>query len=775
MKALLSLMLFVVVNAHANEAGQVFDRIRSSMVLVNIFDERNEAEGAGSGVVVDERRVITNCHVVREAAAVRVTWGENILPARVVLEDDERDLCQLDVPDLEAKPVKIRAVADVQVGETAFAIGNPLGLGLSVSNGIVSGVKEYQGQHMIFSSTPIAPGSSGGGLFDAEGRLIGVTSAMLSRGQNYNRSVPADDIAQLARRGKAPKMTPDPGPDPDWSGQAEMLRSSEQWGKLAEWSRQWGSAYPTSSVADRYLGLALINLNQPEHAQQILLNAVRLDPRDAFAHAYLGIAYQVQGEKEKANQALKKAMQLNPIAGYFPQLRAEWQMKAFEYEAMLESARDVTRLEPWNEYGWRYQAVALHELRRLDEAIQAYRTVLRLKPDDEFATSRLAALLAAGGASADAHNLLTGAAKNQASNAIAWVNIGVGEEKKKNIGEAERAYRKALELDPKLAKVWLRLGVVLNWSGRSQEGEKAIRKALELKPDFADAWIELSDVLRLRGAKAEQKEAMEKAFALAPSSTRAAYGIAILRQEKHDFEGMIAPLQTASLSDPTNAEVWALLGDAMVLTGRADEGYKALQKAQEIDPKNLVMLGAFARYYGTRGRYNDSLSFAEQALAINGADPASWSGKGYSLLKLGRFIEAAQALETAVRLQPDFVNAWINLGETYLRGKQLGKAIATLEKTLTMAPRAMDAQLYLVQSYAASSQYAKAQKRLDVLIAQSPNYPVAWYMLAGINLAQNNRQGALDAYAKLKRLDPKLAREMREKSRLRFPVITLPD
>ena len=493
------------------------------------------------------------------------------MPAVLELEDVERDLCQLRVDDLRAKPVVIRAVKDVAPGEAVFAVGNPLGLGLSVSSGIVSMVKEFQGERLVFSSTPVSPGSSGGGLFDVEGKLVAVTSAMLSRGQNHNVSVPANGILELARRGKEPVRPVNHGPDPDWVTQAEVLRTSMQWAKLVEFARQWGSVYPTASLADAYLGLALYNVGQPDRAQQLLLNAVR-DPGNALARAYLAMVLHDLGDMESANRYLEQAMRLDPSSGYYWQLRADWQQKERNYAGLLETAQEIVRREPWNSRGWAFQGAALHALKRYAEAAQAYRASLRLNPNDQAVTSGLAAVLALSGAEADARQVLTGASHSQPYDAHSWITIGLGEEKKSKPVEAERAYRRALELDARSELAWHRLGVVLAMTGRRQDAEKAFRKALELKPDLAEAMADLADVLQLRDEKVERKQLLEKAYVVSPSSPRVAYSLAALRREMHDYPGMIEPLQTVARANPKSAQVWSWLGDAMVHSGRGIQG-----------------------------------------------------------------------------------------------------------------------------------------------------------------------------------------------------------
>ena len=146
-------------------------------------------------------------------------------------------------------------------------------------------------------------------------------------------------------------------------------------------------------------------------------------------------------------------------------------------------------------------------------------------------------------------------------------------------------------------------------------------------------------------------------------------------------------------------------------------------------------------------------------------------------MQLRRYPEAIPALETATRLQPDLVTAWINLGEAYLRSKQLGKAIPALEHALKSMPLARDAQMFLSQAYAASGQSAKAKGQLKILLGQAPDFAQAWGMLTLVSLSLGEQTDALEAYNKLKLINPAMAREMNLAYRKQNPMppVQLPD
>lgn len=142
-------------------------------------------------------------------------------------------------------------------------------------------------------------------------------------------------------------------------------------------------------------------------------------------------------------------------------------------------------------------------------------------------------------------------------------------------------------------------------------------------------------------------------------------------------------------------------------------------------------------------------------------------------MQLRRYPEAIPALETATRLQPDLVAAWINLGEAYLRINQIGKAIPALEQALKFMPQAIDAQMFLSQAYAASGQIEKAQAQLKTLLNQAPNFAPAWGMIALAHLRLGDHTGAVEAYNKLKLINPALAREISLAYRKQNPMSPL--
>ncbi len=163
-------------------------------------NEKTNTTTQGSAVAVDDRHLATNCHIVEKATSITIHSGENTIGARrsgLSVGKGSPDRCLLYADEQLPAFAAIRRWDDLNVGERVYAIGVPQGfdlnLSLTLTDGILSG-KRTDGQHRLVQTTaPISHGSSGGGLFDSSGRLVGITTFSLRSGQNLNFAIAAED------------------------------------------------------------------------------------------------------------------------------------------------------------------------------------------------------------------------------------------------------------------------------------------------------------------------------------------------------------------------------------------------------------------------------------------------------------------------------------------------------------------------------------------------------------------------------------------------------
>jgi serine protease DegQ len=150
-------------------------------------EEDRGGGGLGSGVVMSrDGHILTNNHVIQGAGAIAVALAEGRpAPAEVVGTDPETDLAVLKIEGRNLQPIALGDSDGAQIGDVVLAIGNPFGVGQTVTQGIVSGTGRNRVgintfENFIQTDAAINPGNSGGALVDAAGRLIGINTAILS-------------------------------------------------------------------------------------------------------------------------------------------------------------------------------------------------------------------------------------------------------------------------------------------------------------------------------------------------------------------------------------------------------------------------------------------------------------------------------------------------------------------------------------------------------------------------------------------------------------------
>lgn len=171
--------------------AMVFEKVKDSVVIVKVFDEQGEMLGFGSGVKLPSGRIVTNFHVVKDGWCFQVGSGHSYFAATVRARDADKDMCLLEAPGLNVPPVSVGSTSGLKVGDRVYAVGSPQGLELSLSEGLVSQLRGGPPPY-IQTTAAISPGSSGGGLFDSRGSLVGITSFFFKGGENLNFAIPAD-------------------------------------------------------------------------------------------------------------------------------------------------------------------------------------------------------------------------------------------------------------------------------------------------------------------------------------------------------------------------------------------------------------------------------------------------------------------------------------------------------------------------------------------------------------------------------------------------------
>ena len=173
----------------SGDASDIYKKTKNSIFVVFAKNVDDQVISQGSAVAISENKLVTNWHVVSEASSVVVSSSGIEFSVDIEGKIKNLDLAVLYQNNHKLSAVKIQMDAP-QEGEKVFAIGAPLGLDKTISEGIISSIRKDKENTIYQITAPISPGSSGGGVFNTKGELLGVTTSQLKYGQNLNFAIP---------------------------------------------------------------------------------------------------------------------------------------------------------------------------------------------------------------------------------------------------------------------------------------------------------------------------------------------------------------------------------------------------------------------------------------------------------------------------------------------------------------------------------------------------------------------------------------------------------
>jgi hypothetical protein len=181
--------------------NDLFKSASQSVYVVLAFADQTALENIqplaqGSAVAIDDFHLLTNCHVLEGGGVFVIGKSESdtLNTATITQADYSGDRCIVRSNNAVTPVQGIRRFESLEVGEGVFAIGSPSGLENTLSEGLISGKRNYNDLGLVQTSASISPGSSGGGLFDSWGNLVGITTMYLRDAQNLNFAISADEF-----------------------------------------------------------------------------------------------------------------------------------------------------------------------------------------------------------------------------------------------------------------------------------------------------------------------------------------------------------------------------------------------------------------------------------------------------------------------------------------------------------------------------------------------------------------------------------------------------
>ena len=298
----------IPVNGHALTSDQVFDKVKDAIVVVKTYDSKGRMKIQGSGVIISPGKIATSCHVVKGGASFKVCRGKQIVSAILYAEDQDKDIGILDARGIEGKPGQLGKAAYLKVGVPVYAVGAPQGLELSLSEGIVALLRGGP-PPFIQTTAALFPGSIGGGLFDGEGRLVGLTTLYMESGQSLSFAMPVEWIGET-KPGR--KIAAGSRGRTEWLKRAIALEKFKDWQDLLDWCLKWTKSEPLNAEALYNLGIAHGNLKHYGDAIEAFRQAVHINPNYSGAWNNLGDTYRKLNRYKDAIESFRKALRIRP-------------------------------------------------------------------------------------------------------------------------------------------------------------------------------------------------------------------------------------------------------------------------------------------------------------------------------------------------------------------------------------------------------------------------------------------------------------------------------
>jgi len=339
-------------------------RIKPSTVIIFVYNDKGEFLKLGSGFFINQNGdVITNYHVIQGASSAEIkTADEKTYPITyIVAVDEQNDLIRLSVniPSKSVYPLSLNKTIP-EVGERIIVYGSPLGLENTVSDGIVSAIRDIPDYGRIIQITaPISPGSSGSPVLNMNGEVIGIATFQMIEGQNLNFAIPSEKIVSLNLIREKKILTTE-----ELFGQENKTEKYSDYDEACEKAlyfmekEDYEKALLYLEIAIKteispskeylYLAIGLCNNELGNYAKAIeaYKQAIRIDPDLADAYYNLGLAYDELGFYKDAIEAYKQTIHINPdYASPFYSLGRIYSLNGL-YKDSIEAYKQAIRIDP---------------------------------------------------------------------------------------------------------------------------------------------------------------------------------------------------------------------------------------------------------------------------------------------------------------------------------------------------------------------------------------------------------------------------------------------
>lgn len=668
--------VFLFLFASQVQAGvnltKLVQKIQPAVVTVITYDQNKNLLGQGSGFFIDKKgHLITNYHVLKGAYSAEVkTFDGKKYPIELIIADNETmDLIKLFVA-IPGEAIKwVKATKDLPyVAERVLVIGSPMGLERTVSEGIVSAIREIPRVGQVLQiSAPISPGSSGSPITNMKGEVIGVASFYLLKGQNLNFAVPGKYLFDLKDVGKTIsnwtweisqksviKLKPQKGrlfvdTEPKGaririlnikpkfyqgieleSGKYHIEVSTDGYQTKKLWVRLGAEEDKTIRIclkqsvnrlsADDWFqkGLVLENINEYRQAIELYNKAIKLKPKEVKYYVHRSDTYHSLATEQVLNKKYDKAIET---------LR----YSINDISTTIEITKNMPHMDMILELGLFSRAIRYNDLAKLykeSDKADKFSNAIRCNAHAKIDSSKAIKLAISNG--------ITPSTK--AYFALGAAHVGLIEFK-----EGIRALNRAILIDNENMEAAIMLNDTYN---------KYISKG-DLNADMLIYPTISSEMLYSKGEYSKAIAQSNEAIAIDEEDVLAYYYRGVSYIGLNNYQQGIEDLNTVLQLYPKYAEAYYSLGRIYYLLGNVEQAIIECDKCISLNPPAL--LKAFTLFYRGDsnlriGNYHQAITDFNNGINLNPNAGILYRGRGFVYRRLGDHQQSIKDMRTAAKL-----------------------------------------------------------------------------------------------------------------------------
>lgn len=401
---------------------------------------------------------------------------------------------------------------------------------------------------------------------------------------------------------------------------------------------------------------------------------------------------------------------------------------------------------------------SLTELRRYDEAVEAYDRAIGLKPDYAWAWARKARTLRLTNRLAESMVCYDEALRLQPRYGWAWRGKGIIHDRRGEYEEALLCYVTAARYDPDEVWNWFNQADALLKLNRPDEALACLKQALDRDPTHPNSWAHIGQIYRGMGRYEEAVGAYRRAIEIDPRYAWAYNGCGLALKMLKRLEEALAAFRNAARYDPGEFWHWYNLTEVLIDLRRGDEAIQPASELTRISPTNAIAWAKYGQVLRYARLLEDAMHAYQHAVEIDPAYGWAWNGLGIVYERLGRFEEALEAYRRTAEgsRSGEISQAWLwyNQGNLLTVLGRYDEALPALHKALAADPTHTHSWARMGNVYRLLRRLDDAADALEKALALDPRYVWAWSELGIVREHQERLPDALKAYRQAAELAP---------------------